>query len=315
MVERLGFEVVDGGERVLVEDAAEVAIYSAGESGAFVDQGGVYLDGVGTAFKGFDYVYGGGDAATGVDSHGFTNFPSNVGDDAEGVGKEGLAAEAATAHLDGGFVHGAGVGGGDAVDAQFTGDADKGEDVCLFLGVVVGRNFDEEGSGAVTVDAFEKLPEGGWVMEHAEAGGVWGADVELNALGQGSSPAVALAEFIDGEAGDAENEGSYGLLSEIGFDDVDAEAGEAEGIDEGLLSGSSEEAGSGVAGAGVEGDGAADGVAEAEIHEGVEVGAVFVGACGYAQGVWDGDAGQGGAQGMVAGVVEGGEELPEELSA
>ena len=299
----------------MVEDAAEVAVYSAGQPRAFVDESGVYLDGVGAAFEGFEHVFGGGDAATGVDSHGFTNFSSNVGDDAEGVGKEGLAAETAAAHLDGGFLHGAGVGGGDAVDAQFTGDADKGEDVCLFLGVVIRRDFDEEGGGAVTVDAFEKLPEGGWVVEHAEAGGVWGADVELNALGQGSSPAVALAEFIDGEAGYAENQGGYGLLPQIGFDDVDAEAGEAEGVYEGLLPGPAEEAGSGVAGTGVEGDGAADGVAEAEIHEGVEVGAVFVGACGYAQGVWDGDAGQGGAQGRVAGVVEGGEELPEGLSA
>ena len=248
------------------EDAAEFAVYSAGKSGAFVNQGGVYLDGVGAAFEGFEHVFGGGDAATGVDGHGFANFSSNVGNDAEGVGKEGLTAEAATAHLDGGLLNGAGVGGGDAVDAQFTGGADEGEDVCLFLVVVVGRNFDKEGSGAVAVDAFEKLPEGGWVVEHAEAGGVWGADVELNSLGQGSSPAVALAEFIDGEAGDTENQGSYGLLPQIGFDDVDAEAGEAEGIDEGLLSGPAEEAGSGVAGAGVEGDGAADGVAEAEIH-------------------------------------------------
>lgn len=167
----------------------------------------------------------------------------------------------------------------------------------------------------MSVYAFEKLPEGGWVVEQTEAGGIGGADVELNALGQGSSSAVALAEFVDGQPGDAENQGSDGLLPQIRFDDVDAEAGEAKGVDEGLLSGSAEEAGSGVSGPGVEGDGAADCVAKAKIHEGVEVGAVLVGASGYAQGIRDGDAGERRGQGGIVGVVEGGEQLPEELSA
>ncbi len=101
----------------------------------------------------------------------------------------------------------------------------------------------------------------------------------------------------------------------MGFDNVDAKAGEAEGVDEGPLAGPTEEAWSGVSRAGVEGDGASNGIAEAEIHEGIQVCAVFVGACGYAQGVWDGDAGEGRGQGGVVGVVEGGEQLPEELSA
>ncbi len=103
----------------------------------------------------------------------------------------------------------------------------------------------------MAVDAFEKLSEGGRIVEHAETGGVGGADVELNALGQGSSPAVASGKFVDGEAGDAEEQGENGLLSKVGFDDVDTEAGEAEGVDEGLLSGPAEESGSGVSGSGV----------------------------------------------------------------
>jgi len=137
------------------------------------------------------------------------------------------------------------------------------------LGIVVRRYFDEEGSGAATVDAFEEFPEGGGVVEHAEAGGVWGADVELYALGKGSGPLVAPAEFVHGEAGDAEDRRNGGLLSEIGFDDVDSKAGEAQGVDQGLLAGTAEEAGTGVPRAGVEGDGTAHGVAEAEIHEGI----------------------------------------------
>lgn len=109
-----------------MEEAAEVSVYLAGESGSFVDQSGVYLDCVGAAFQGLGHVGGGGDAAAGVDGHGVAHFSSNVGHDAEGVGKEGFAAESATAHLDGGFLNGAGVGGGNAVDAKITGDANEG---------------------------------------------------------------------------------------------------------------------------------------------------------------------------------------------
>ena len=116
----------------MVKEAAEVAVYLAGEAGAFVDQGGVYLDGVGAGFQGFDHVFGGGDAATGVDGHCVTDFSSDIVDDAEGVGEEGFSAEAASTHLDGGFLHGSGVGGGDAVDAKLMGDSDEGEDVFLF---------------------------------------------------------------------------------------------------------------------------------------------------------------------------------------
>ncbi len=208
----LGSEVTDGGQGVLMEESAEVAIYSARQAGAFVDQGGVYLNRVGATLQCLDHVIGVGDAATGVDGHGLADLGSYVGYDAEGVGEERFAAEAATSHLDGGLLHGAGVGGGDAVDAQLAGDADEGQDVFLLRGIVVGRNFDEEGSGAVAVDAFEKLPEGGEFVEHAEAGGVGGADVELYSPCEGSGSQVALAEFVYGEARDAEDKRGGGLF-------------------------------------------------------------------------------------------------------
>ncbi len=134
--------MVDGGEGFIVEEAGKVSVYSTGESRAFVDESGVNLDRVSAAFQGLDKVFGGGEAAAGVDGHGIAHFSANICDDAEGVGKEGFAAEAAAAHLDGGFLHGSGVGGGDAVDAQFMGDADEGEDVFLFSLIVVGRDFD-----------------------------------------------------------------------------------------------------------------------------------------------------------------------------
>ena len=101
-----------------------------------------------------------------------------------------------------------------------------------------------------------------------------------------------MGEFVSGQAGDTEYEGFGGTSGKVGLDGVDALAGEAEGVDEGMLPGTAEESGTGVAVAGIEGNGAADDVAEAEAHEGVEVGAVFVAAGGYAEGVGDGDAGR-----------------------
>ena len=105
------------------------------------------------------------------------------------------------------------------------------------------------------------------------------------------------------------------MLSKIGFDGVDATAGEAEGVDEGLLPGSAEQPGPGVPGVGVEGYGAAHYVAEAEVLEGIEVGAVFVAASGYAQGVGDGDAGKGCVESGVVGLMNGRQKLPEKLSS
>ena len=289
--------------------------YFSGESGAFVDKGGIYLNSVGATGEGLSDGFGVGDASTGVYCHGFANFFSYVGYYAEGVGQEGFAAETAATHHYGGFFHRTGVGGGNAVDAEFAGDADEGQDVFLLLGVVVGRDFEEEGRCSETVDSFEEISKGTWLVEHTQAAGIGGTDVDLDALCQWGSPSVALGEFVDGETGDAENEGIGRMLSKIGFDGVDATAGEAEGVDEGLLPGSAEQSGTGVPGAWVKGYGAADYVAEAEVLEGIEVGAVFVAASGYAQGIGDGDAGKGCVESGVVGFVKGGQELPEKLSS
>ena len=126
----LGFEVVDGGQGAIVggpEDAAEVTVYFPGQPGAFVDQGGVYLDRVSALGESLRYAFGAGDAAAGVDGHGIADFPSHVGHDAEGVWEKRFATETTASHFYGRFLHGAGVGGGDAVDAQFPGDADEGQ--------------------------------------------------------------------------------------------------------------------------------------------------------------------------------------------
>ena len=288
--------------------------YFSGESRAFVNKGSVYLNSVGAVGQGLGYGLGVGDPAASVYGHSIADFFSYVGHDAEGVGEEGLAAETASAHLYGGFFHMAGVGGGNAVDAEFAGDADEGQDVFLLSSVVVGRNFEEEGRCSETVDAFEEISKGTWLVEHTQAGGIGGTDVDLDALGQWGSPSVALGNFVQSKAGNAEDEGIGRMLSEVGFDGVDTEAGKSEGINEGLLSRSAEKSGPGVSGAGVKGYGAADDVPETQILKGIKVGAVLVAASGYAQGVGDGDAGDCCGESGVVGLMKGRKQLPEELS-
>ena len=65
----------------------------------------------------------------------------------------------------------------DAVYAEFAGYSDEGEDVLLLIGVVVGRDFDEEGGSSTFVDSLQKLLEGLRFVEDAESGGVGGAYV------------------------------------------------------------------------------------------------------------------------------------------
>jgi formamidopyrimidine-DNA glycosylase len=280
------------------------------DEGAFVNEAGVNLEKAGAGGEFLARIGGGEDAADADDGDATAGKAMDGADDFRAARGEGPSAGAAfLLHAEAALVDG-GVGGDEAGEAEFFDGLGDGFELGF---VEIGGDLEEERTAAFRVVVAERAEDGieeGALLELAQAGGIGGADVddevvgeieraaetgEVIAAGVGEGSVLVLAE-VEADGGDGPAAGGLHFFKAAG-DFLDADVGEAETIDEALFARQAEDAGRRVTGLRAGGDGAEFHEAEAEPGPDGDALGVLVEAGGEADGIGEGEAEEFGFEG------------------